>query len=299
MKIAQLTLEYLALWEGALSAQRLGKLVGLSREHAQRTVIGPYRQEMPGRLVSVGRRPSRIEPDAASTRWMPSDPGGFVAALTGLKAIAGASPEAWPVGGAFESVPLICRANGDNEAFVALYRAMCQRRSIDLEYQAKRGPRSYRFSPHTLVDTSNRPHFRGYAADPVSEIGRFIDLVPARVSQLPGVRNNAAKIRTDPIKASGPYVSYESDNEWIRRVDLTFQLHDNMDENLKEAISWEYAIQEGFLVFYDARAALAPYIIKHLLERRVEGRDQPIFKYVGSNPPLASSDKEPEVIPSA
>jgi hypothetical protein len=286
-----LALEYLALWEGALSAQRLGELVGFSREHAQRTLIGPYRQEMPGRLVSDGRRASRIEPDGTSTRRMPSDPGGFVAVLTGLKAIAGA----WPVRGAFESVPLICRANGDNEAFVALYRAMCQRHSIYLEYQAKRGPRSYRFSPHTLVDTSSRPHFRGYAADPVSGTGRFIDLLPSRVSQLP----NAEKIRTGPIEASGSYVSYESDNEWIRRVDLTFQLHENMDENLKEAISWEYAIQNGPLIFYDARAALAPYIIKHLLERRLEGRDHPIFKYVGSTPPLSSSDKEPEVIHSS
>jgi hypothetical protein len=113
------------------------------------------------------------------------------------------------------------------------------------------------------------------------------------------VRNNAAKIRTDAIKASGPYVSYESDNEWIRRVDLTFQLHENMDENLKEAIAWEYAIQDGAFVFYNARAALAPYVIKQFLERRVEGRDQPIFKYVGSNPPLSSFDKEPEVVHSA
>jgi hypothetical protein len=230
---------------------------------------------MPGRLVSVGRRLSRIEPDGSSTRWMPSDPGSFVAVLTGLKAIAGASPEAWPVGGAFETVPLICRANGDNEAFVALYRAMCQRHSIDLEYRAKNGPRSYRFSPHTLVDTSSRPHFRGYAADPVSETGHFIDLVPSRVSELLGVRNDA-------------YVSYESDNEWIRRVDLTFQLHENMDENLKETISLEYDIQDEYFVFYDVRVALVRYTLRQLLERRVEGRDQPIFKYIGSDPLLSS-----------
>jgi hypothetical protein len=279
-----LALEYLALWEGALSAQRLGKFVGLSREHAQRTLIGPYRQEMPGRLVSAGKRPSRMEPDGMPTRWMPSDPGGFVAVLTGLKAIAGASPEAWPARGAFESVPLICRANGDNEAFVALYRAMCQRRSIDLEYRAKRGPRSYRFSPHTLVDTSSRPHFRGYAADPVSETGHFIDLVPSRVSELPDVKNDAYV---------SSYVSYESDDEWNRRVDLTFQLHEDMDENLKEAISLEYAIQGEYFVFYDVREALARYVIRQLLERRVEGRDQPIFKYVGSNPPLSYFDNEP------
>ena len=38
----------------------------------------------------------------------------------------------------------------------------CERYSIDLGYRAKAGPRSYRFSPHTLVDTSSRPHFRGY-----------------------------------------------------------------------------------------------------------------------------------------
>jgi hypothetical protein len=225
---------------------------------------------------------------------MPSDPGGFVAALTGLKAIAGAPPETWPVGGAFESVPLICRANEDNQAFVALYRAMCQRCSIDLEYRAKSGPRSYRFSPHTLIDTSSRPHFRGYAADPMNETGHFIDLipsrvidvVPSRVSQLHGARNNA-------------YVSYESDNEWIRRVDLIFQLHEDMDENLKEAISWEYAIQDGTLVFYNVRAALALYIIRQLSERRVEGRGQPIFKYIGSNPPISSFDEEPKVIRSA
>jgi hypothetical protein len=281
-----LALEYLALWEGALSAQHLGELVGLSREHAQRTLIGPYRQEMPGRLVSAGRRPSRIEPDGMPTRWMPSDPGGFVAVLTGLKAIAGASPKAWPVGGAFESVPLICRANGDNEAFVALYRAMCQRRSIDLEYRAKAGLRSYRFSPHTLVDTSSRPHFRGYAANPMSETGYFIDLVPSRVLQLLGAPNDT-------------YVSYESDNKWIRRVNLKFQLHENMDENLKEAISLEYGIQDEYFEFYDVQEALVLYIVRQLLERRVEGRDQPIFKYIGSNPPLSSFDDELEVTGSA
>ena len=279
-----IALEYLALWEGALSAQRLGELVGLSREHAQRALIGPYRQEMPGRL-SAGRRPSQIKPDGTSTRWMPSDPGGFVAVLTGVKAVAGASPEGWPVGGAFESVPLICRANGDNETFVALYRAMCQRHSIDLEYRTKRGPRSYRFSPHTLVDTSNRPHFRGYVADPVSETGYFIDLVPSRVSELLDVRNDV-------------YVSYESDNEWIRRVDLKFRLHENMDEKLREAISLEYAIQDEYFVFYDVREALVRYVVRQLLERRVEGRDQPIFKYVGSNPPLSPFDRESEVIRS-
>jgi hypothetical protein len=94
--------------------------------------------------VGAGKRPSRIDPNGMPTRWMPSDPGGFVAVLTGLRAIADTTSEKeWPVGGAFESVPLICRANGDNEAFVALYRAMCQRRSIDIEYRAKAGPRSW------------------------------------------------------------------------------------------------------------------------------------------------------------
>jgi hypothetical protein len=215
------------------------------------------------------------------TRWMPSDPGGFVAALTGLKAIAGASPEAWPVGGAFESIPLICRANGDNEAFVALYRAMCQRRSIDLEYRAKVGLRSYRFSPHTLVDTSSRPHFRGYAANPMSGTGYFIDLVPSRVLPSLGTTNDA-------------YVSYEADKKWIRRVDLKFQLREDMDEELQEAISLEYDIQDEYYVLYDVRQALARYVVRQLLERRVEGRDQPIFKYIGSNPPLSSFDDESE-----
>jgi hypothetical protein len=154
---------------------------------------------------------------------------------------------------------------------------------------AKNGPRSYRFSPHTLVDTSSRPHFRGYAADPVSETGHFIDLLPSRVLQLLDVNNNSHASKNNS------YVSYEFDHEWIRRVALTFQLQENMDENLKEELSWEYAIQDGSLVFYNVRAALALYMIRQLLERRVEGRDQPVFKYLGSNPPLSPFDKEPEV----
>lgn len=256
-------LEYLALWEGALSAQRLGTLLGLSREHAQRTLIGPYRQGRPDSLVANGKRPSWIDPDHTPTRWIPSDPGGFVAVLTGLKAI---SRDTWPVGGAFESVPLISRANGDNTAFVAIHRAMCQRRSIDVEYRAKRGPRSWRFSPHALVDTGNRPHFRGYAADPVSEDGHFIDLVPARVASVGSM--------------NAEYISPASDDEWTNRVDLTFRIRNDMDKTLSEAITTEYDLFHGEIIITDVRKALVRYVIRYYLERRTEGRELPIFEHI-------------------
>ena len=115
----------------------------------------------------------------------------------------------------------------------------------------------------------------------MSGTGYFIDLVPSRILLPLGAINNT-------------YISYESDKKWIRRVDLKFQLRDDMNEELKEVVSLEYDIQDECYIIYNVRQALARYVVRQFLERRVEGRDRPIFEYIGSNPPLSSFDDEPE-----
>ena len=257
--------EHLGLWEGEFTAKRVAERLGLTREHVQRDLLPAYDAEAPGRLARSRGRPSSIDPAGPPPQWFPSDPSGFLAVLGGLKALAETPRGAWPLAGTFESIPLLCRSGLDNEAFVALNRAMAARRPVDIEYRAKKGLRTYKFSPHALIDAGPRPHFRGFAADPLSGEGAFRDLVPLRVA--------------DHDASNGGYVDAVGDLEWRERVDLTFVLRDGLTAEAREAIMYEHDLDaEGVLKVYGVRRALVRYVVRHLTERRLEGDDQPIFE---------------------
>jgi len=256
-----LVLEYLALWEGRLTADRLARLTGLTRSHAQKAVISSYRDRFPGRLSPIPKGVT-IDPDGPATRWVLSDPGGFVAALTGLKAV---TTDAWPLEAGFESVSQICRSHADNRAFIPLYRAMCMERCAFITYRSKTSLRSYAFSPHTLVETGSRPHFRGYAADPVTGEGKFLDLVPLRVAHLEAFGEN--------------YVSAETDLEWHKTTDMSFEIRDDVSDEVRDAIALEYELDRtGALMVPEVRHPLERYVERYFLAVHVEGREAPIFR---------------------
>lgn len=246
-------LEYLALWEGQLTGARLAELVGSSREHAQRAVIGPYRTTHPKALPSRG---GVMDPETGSMGYFPSDPAGALCVLSAVKVL----HQHWPLGGAFESVPLMCRENADNTAFVALYRAMCAEHAINVQYRSKRRLSTIEFSPHTLVDAGARAHFRGWA----KERRTFIDLVPNRVARVDHVTDQ--------------YVSNATDTLWHERTHMIFSL---ISENptLQEALSLEYALdpKANTLTIFCVRAALAGYVQRHFEGLRMEGYEGPVF----------------------
>jgi hypothetical protein len=260
-----IVIEHLGLWEGAFTAERAARRLGISREHVQRELLPAYDKRAPDRLVRRPGKPSAIEALGPPTQWFPADAAGFLAVLGGLKALADAPRGAWPLTGDFESVPLLCRSGLDNEALIALNRAMTARRAVDIEYRAKKGLRSYRFSPHALIDTGPRPHFRGFAADPLTGEGRFLDLVPSRVLEHGG-----------PTDA---YVAADEDRDWHERVDLTFALRGGLSADLREAVAHEHDLDaQGRLTIYGVRRALERYVVRHFTERRLEGDDRPIFE---------------------
>ncbi len=260
----KVVLEYLALWEGRLTAERLGALTGIRREQAQNAIITPYRTDHPGRLTRT-HRGFRIDPDHALALSMPSDPGGFVAALTGLKTVM--PGDGWPLAGNFESVPLVCRASADNTMFLAIYQAMCSETAVHVHYRSKRATRAFVFSPHTLVETGDRPHFRGFAANPLTGDGSFRDLVPLRAVEVAAYEAR--------------YVPATGDADWHARTDLTFRLRPEVSDDVGAALDREYVLdRDRALTIPGVRHALVRYVERHFLAVRVEGSEEAVFHRV-------------------
>ena len=161
----------------------------------------------------------------------------------------------------------------DPEIFRALFRAQTSRRAVLIDYRAKSGPRPMWFSPHSLVETSHRIHFRGHAQwlstlpddHTVGKRALFYDIVPTRIAAIEG-------------ESDENYVSDDLDVFWHETVDAVFTLSDELPQEIRSAIiqEWGPLIYERngkvILLIPNVRKALLQYVSDDLRVRVFQGK---------------------------
>jgi hypothetical protein len=121
-------------------------------------------------------------------------------------------------------------------------------RSTTAAAQSGAGRRSMIFSPHTLVRTSFRLHFRGFADMADGRPGIYIDIIPDRV------------LRAGWLD-SPSYVGASNDSDWHRKVRVVAYLREELPEKIATAMRHEHGIAHGScLQTRPLRAAVATYV---------------------------------------
>jgi hypothetical protein len=252
--------EYLAYWEEELTAARLGRLLGLSREHAQRAVLGPFLRDYHVPLERSRGQARRLADKAEGLRFAPTRPSDLVRVLQGMQILHTYEAESSPFGVPVEDVEVLTSAEPDVEVFKALYAACARRSAQVVEYQSRDQLFTMAFSPHAIVTAPGRLHFRGYADYPRLGTGGYIDVVPSRIRRIDGERPDLA-------------VSSAGDVEWATRADLRFQLNPDLPESLRAVVleEWSGGVTslDGRLVLTlpAVRQALALYVRRGLRHR--------------------------------
>lgn len=248
-KIEKLLVSYLGGWEGSLSSSRLAKALDQSREHASRKSMSWARTRYALSAPLGSAHSVEIEDDLQELPVGLRTPREVMDCLPGLRAaLHDIGLEGLVVG-----ISQYTSAEGDPEIFRRLYKAMCRKESLLIDYKAKSGTILLWFSPHHLVDLPQRPHFRGHALWVRDGDGAFIDAVPSRVSMI----HDCSTVR---------FVGEQQDIEWSHFVTVKLRIRDDLPVGIKDAIIQEWGHQI--------------YLCDGLLELRVPGVRQPLSPYV-------------------
>lgn len=249
-------LEYLSFWQGRLTGTRLADLLGVERTHAHRAVLAPYMRINPDALAQKGRFWAVRDPDRSLPRYGPARVEDLFRFLDGLEALADLSGEV--LGVPLENAAIDLPVEHNLHAFRTLYAGAAQRRVVQLLYRSRKQEIRLRFSPHALIRTAARPHFRGFAVGDGDRPGFFTDLVPSRV------------ITAEDLGGAG-YVSGETDPGWTGRVEVRLRLSPALPEMTRDSLMSEYAGLDGFsdgvLRIDGVRICIAPYLCRHLRYR--------------------------------
>jgi hypothetical protein len=262
-------LEFLAFWGNGTTARETAAALGIKRETVQRRVITPFKAQFPG-VLTYDRSTKRIRctSDADGLKFCPSDLG-TIATLAAADAILSLSTGEKPMFDvSVEDVGLTSDVLSDQDvgSFRTLFSALKRRRAVRLEYLAKSGLISMAFSPHTLVRTSSRLHFRGFCDTSTGRPGIYIDIVPARAF---------SACWADDVE----FVDAVGDADWHRKVRVVAHLEENLPVTLVAALQQEHGIiEEGMLRTKPIRAATAAYVEEAFVNRRVHGWDGPIWR---------------------
>lgn len=246
------TLETMLFWEGGFSVQRLSERLGVRREHLQRTLIPDYKSRHPRALQRKGRTYTE-PPEGVVPLLIPEDPAELFNLLSAEDRVRDRCSNN-KLGGAHTmdqrgirtaDVVTLTSSRPDTEKFRRLCMASAEKKCLVLSYMSRYGAIELKFSPHTLVRTAWRLHFRGHARGDQLQSGEmFIDLVPSRVLAVLSV---------------GPgYVSDKGDVDWHARENLTFVLSDELPEEIRRQALQEFLSDE--VTVPDVRRALGNYV---------------------------------------
>ncbi len=213
--------EFLGYWLGGSTTAQLGDMLGVTREHAQRAVLGPYGKQYPNVIRSKRGSGFRFTGDENDLRYTPYKIGGFLDLMRGLAAEAEGRGHSWFLAEKFLATSLLIDTGAKAVQMQELMAACVHRYSVDLDYVSKRRMSQICFSPHALVACANRPHFRGFAKG--NDYARYIDIVPSRVRRLQRTGRN-------------DYVGSHKDREWHEFVDLEFELCPDLPESIQNSI---------------------------------------------------------------
>lgn len=251
--------DFLAFWQENLTGSRLASLLGVDRAHAHRKTVSWFTRKHEA-VLTVGTRRSRKYRDDPELRpvYGPADTAELFRLLDAIPLV---NPRA-RIDVPMEVVDTNFSSRTHVHVFRKLYAACARRETVIAEYQSRTRAFTMEFSPHTLVRTPGRPHFRGYGQISGEDTGFFTDFVPARVLSI--------------REGSGSnFVGCEADRAWHRRVTLEFVLNPDLPDQLAKALRQEVSSHPAFsndrLVLPGIRECVAPYFVSHLGFRTVEG----------------------------
>jgi hypothetical protein len=255
--------EFLAYWLGGTTRRELAALLGYTPRHVTTLIQDGF-----GRS---GRATVRY--DDAMKRWISADElgEGLLGPRAARDAVAIlAAAAAWdPKGLPGLTCPIIdtnrFRADPPPETFRVLLGACARRRAVHITYRARTRDFTAIFSPHTLVRTAHRVHFRGYSL--FEEVGRghYWDLVSSRV------------LSAEPATAAD-YVDASGDDEWHRQVMLHLTLHEQVPPSVGAALRREHDMLADRLDIGPLPQALLHYVRDEYLGRRYEGYEGQVWR---------------------
>jgi hypothetical protein len=257
--------EFLAYWLGGTTRAEIAALLGYVPRHVTTLIHTGF-----GRL---GRTTVRY--DAKEKRWIAPDwqEEGLLGPEASRDAVAIlAAASAWaPEGLPGLTCPIVdtnrFRRDPPPETFRVLLAACTRRRPVHVAYRARTREFAVTFSPHTLVRTAYRLHFRGYSLFEDVGRGHYWDLVPSRV------------LSAEPDLAAD-YVDASGDDEWHRRVMLHLVLHDHVPPPIAEAIRREHDMLTNCLHIGPLPQALLHYVRAEYVGRRYEGYEGKVWRYI-------------------
>lgn len=245
-------LEYLAFWEGGMTAGRISEICGIERVHAQRAIVNPYQRAHPGNLVQCGRARQLSE------SIMPAfGPDNLVELFETVDMIRAACGEG-RIGVPMERLDWLAPRSGEG-AFRALYAACARREAVGVSLDGPEGSRTGLFSPHHLVRECGGLHFRGHLSS--LRAGRYVDVDPNRIARV-------------DLSSKAEYVGPEGDADWHERETVTLRLAEGLAPSVRAAALREYAghagVEEGRLIIEGVRRCLVPHLVRHLRYRALE-----------------------------
>lgn len=150
------------------------------------------------------------------------------------------------------------------EIFRILLAGCARRRPVHIRYRARSRELAATFSPHTLVQTAQRLHLRGYSLE-APDKGRYWDLLPARVTQA-----ELGKARN--------YVDGAGDTEWREQAMLRIALVEDVPASMRAAIRQEHCMRDDVLDIGPMPKALLPYVQAEYTHRRYQGYPHEVWQ---------------------
>jgi hypothetical protein len=264
--------EALLFWSGRVTGSFFARVVGQSRSHVQTTVLSPFEESSGHRLrhEKIGGARGKTLLGTPAFHHDASDLFDLLAALRVFGRKRPDAPEGSIVGVDIAQVRL--PADAESVPISLLLRAASRHLAVQGVYLFKnKGAKTVEFSPHTLVRTPRRLHFRGHVV--VREEGvevdwGFRDLVPGRFLDLGEMPDGGA------FRGSG------SDKEWHDEVEVRASLNSDLPRNAYLALQQEYGLStldEDHLSIM-TRRALVHYYRNHVFDRTVGEACLPVWR---------------------
>lgn len=257
--------ELLGYWCGGVSTGAVAALTGKSRQACGKgdtaNLLADERYGWEG--PSGQARSMRISsPEALST--CPSTSFGLISALGAQGVLQAEGDPLLPyVDTGFHATP-----EPDSDIFAILCSGLHQKRVVNGLYFTKHGLREITFSPHTIVRTTARVHFRGVMQIAGDLSGFPVDLVPSRFLSV-------------DLGDKDAFQGQSVDPDWSKTVDVSLTMARDLPENLRDVIIQEWGesitlrknseLNEYTLTIKGVRVPLVQYVTSDLRWRAFNG----------------------------
>ena len=254
--------EFLAVWLGGTHRQELAGITGLQRRRLT-TLLRDDLARRGRKTIRYDKSLKRFvaqQPDGTEPHGVKS-PDDVLATLSAIRA--------WGKNGAWHMLnepPIPCpvvstssyRKQPDPEIFRTLLGACARQKVVSIDYRARGRDITTYFSPHTVVQTAQRVHFRGYSLFDSSGNGHYWDLVSSRV------------MRAEVVGQTG-YVDGSGDLEWLEETELELALSPEIPQQMRSAIRREHGMEGDLLKIGPLPRALLQYVLAEYVHRQYEG----------------------------